>query len=357
MVASLDPAAVYQALQNGHGCLIDVRQPSDWSQGVAIGAQCLSPMELLAQVENLKMAHQRLFIICHRGNQSRQLVQQIQDDHFINVSGGYHAWQAAALPTEIPATDANLAATYGRYERQMRLSGFDLAAQQRLQQSHVLVVGAGGLGCPALLYLAGSGVGRLTLLDDDCVALHNLHRQILFTEADIGQPKATVAAQRLQQLNTRIDINAQVARLDQNNVDALVGAADLVLDGSDNIATRQVINDSCLQSKKPWIYAAVDGFEIQVSLFSGDPSQPCYRCLFPDIQPDAVANCDAQGVLGPVPGMAAMLQVTEAIKHLAQLQPTLIQQMLTYDVLHHRFKVLKYPANQSAGCVHECGKQ
>ncbi|WP_223787840.1 ThiF family adenylyltransferase [Marinicella meishanensis] len=352
MLESLDPASVHQAVQQPDRMLIDIRGPLDWAQGVPTGAQCMSPEQVLQQADELRAQHPQIFIICHRGNQSKRLVSQLSSRQFIDVAGGYQAWLAQALPTELPVSDAVLTQDVARYDRQLRLSGFGLAEQQRLQQAHVLVVGAGGLGCPALLYLVGCGVGRLTLLDDDQVALHNLHRQILFTEADAGQAKVAVAQKRLQQLNSTTQITPVVERLHHDNADQWIAPVDLVLDGSDNIATRHAINDSCLRLQKPWIYAAVTGFEIQVSLFSADPQRPCYRCLFPDIEADAVANCDAMGVLGPVPGLAAMIQVTEAIKHLTHMQPSLAQRMLIYDVLHHQFKVLKYPANQSAGCVH-----
>jgi adenylyltransferase/sulfurtransferase len=155
-----------------------------------------------------------------------------------------------------------------RYQRHLALPGFGRAAQERLKAGKVLVVGAGGLGCPALLYLAAAGVGRIVVVDADSVEASNLQRQVLYTEEDIGQPKAEVAAKRLRGLNHFVDVVALPERFRRSNALALVGACDVVLDGSDNFATRYLVNDACLLSDRPFVYGAIQGFEGQLSVFN-----------------------------------------------------------------------------------------
>ncbi len=348
---SLGPNEVLQAIKAGAGVLVDVRTASAWSGGIPSGAQCLTQEAFLATAKIMAQDHDHVFIICYRGHTSQQLAEKLNVSgvkKFTSVEGGFQAWAEQGFPTEVPEFDDQDL----RYERQTKLKGFGAAAQAKLKDAHVLVVGAGGLGSPALLYLAGSGVGKLTLVDKDTVALHNLHRQILFTEADIGGSKVKVAKQRLSQLNSAIQIEVCDEFLSADNAESLMGDVDLILDGSDNINTRYLINEYSLKLNKPWVFAAVSGFDVQLTFFSGKPELPCYRCLFPDLEAGNIASCSQEGILGPVPALAAMLQTTEAIKFLTGMGHTLQQQMLSYDLLNHHFKVLKYPANKSESCQH-----
>jgi len=218
-----------------------------------------------------------------------------------------------------------------RYQRHLGLAGFGPEAQSKLRASSVLVVGAGGLGCPALLYLAAAGVGRLVVIDPDRVELSNLQRQVLFTTEDIGQPKAEAAARRLRMLNPEIAIDAIVARLDQANALALVRAADLVVDGSDNFATRYLVNDACVLTDRPFVHAAVEGFEGQASVFNWRGG-PTYRCLFPAPPPPGAApSCTDAGVLGVLPGLLGTIQATEAIKLLTGIGEPLAGRVLLWD--------------------------
>ena len=218
-----------------------------------------------------------------------------------------------------------------RYQRHLGLAGFGPEAQSKLSASSVLVVGAGGLGCPALLYLAAAGVGRLVVIDPDRVELSNLQRQVLFTTEDIGQPKAEAAARRLRMLNPEIAIDAIIARLDQANALALVRAADLVVDGSDNFATRYLVNDACVLTDRPFVHAAVEGFEGQASVFNWRGG-PTYRCLFPAPPPPGAApSCTDAGVLGVLPGLLGTIQATEAIKLLTGIGEPLAGRVLLWD--------------------------
>ena len=339
----INPLKASQLAQDHNNLLIDIRSASDWVQGIPSDATMMSVEQLLVQESELRAQFQRIFLLCYQGQTSLQWARRLGPP-FQSVQGGFAAWQNANLSQSQPDFEP----TVNRYDRQIKLLGE--AAQSRLAKSHVLVVGAGGLGAPALLYLAGAGVGKITLLDADQVALHNLHRQIIYQQSEVGKNKALSAAGHLQQLNQDIEVVALDEHLDANNAEPLMSAADVVLDGTDNLATRYLINDTSLKLKKPWIFAAVDGFDLQVALFTGDRSQPCYRCLFPDLEGQNISNCNAGGILGPVPGLAAMLQCNEALKLLTATGSLLCQQMLSFDVLNHQYKVLKYPSGQT--CKH-----
>jgi adenylyltransferase/sulfurtransferase len=220
-----------------------------------------------------------------------------------------------------------------RYRRHLSLPGFGPAAQERLKAASVLVVGAGGLGCPALLYLAAGGVGRITVVDPDTVDASNLQRQILYTVADQGANKAQAAARRLLELNPLVRVEARPVRFDRGNALALVGAHDLVVDGSDNFSTRYLVNDACVLAGRPFVYGAIQGFEGQVSVFNWRGG-PTYRCLFPEPpEPGTVPNCAEAGVLGAVTGLIGTAQACEAIKVLAGVGEPLSGRLLIWNAL------------------------
>lgn len=220
-----------------------------------------------------------------------------------------------------------------RYQRHFALEGFGPAAQERLRRGVVLVIGAGGLGCPALLYLAAAGVGRLVVIDSDRVELSNLQRQVLFTEQDVGEYKAAAAARRLSALNGAITVEALVGRFSRDNALGLVGACDVVVDGSDNFATRYLANDACVLAGRPLVYGAVQGFTGQASVFNWRGG-PTYRCLFPEPpEPGSVPNCAQAGVLGVLPGLIGTVQAAEALKLLTGLGEPLSGRLLLWDAL------------------------
>jgi adenylyltransferase/sulfurtransferase len=220
-----------------------------------------------------------------------------------------------------------------RYQRHFTLAGFGPAAQEKLRRGTVLVIGAGGLGCPALLYLAAAGVGRIRVIDPDRVDLSNLQRQVLFTEQDVGEFKVAAAARRLAALNSAIVIEPSVGRLSRANALDLVGSCDVVVDGSDNFSTRYLVNDACVLAGKPFVYGAVQGFAGQLSVFNWRGG-PTYRCLFPE-PPAAgtVPNCAEAGVLGVLPGLIGTAQACEAIKLLTGLGEPLSGRLLLWDAL------------------------
>jgi adenylyltransferase/sulfurtransferase len=240
-----------------------------------------------------------------------------------------------------------------RYQRHLSLSGFGPEAQEKLKRGSVLVIGAGGLGCPTLLYLAAAGVGRITIIDADTVDVSNLQRQVLFTTADTGQPKAEAAARRLLALNPLLDIAPVVARFTRDNALALVSAHDVVLDGSDNFATRYLVNDACVLADRPLVYGAIQGFEGQASVFNFKGG-PTYRCLFPEPPaPGTVPNCAEAGVLGVLPGLIGTIQATEAIKLLTGIGEPLSGRLLLWNSLTMTSRTLRFTADPASRAITE----
>ncbi len=240
-----------------------------------------------------------------------------------------------------------------RYQRHLTLSGFGMQAQQKLKHARVLVIGAGGLGCPALQYLAAAGTGTLGIVDDDRVSLSNLQRQILYAEADIGTLKAVTAAARLSAMNPAIACQPYAMRLTAANALDLIRAHDLVVDGSDNFATRYLVNDACVLAGKPLIYGAIQTFQGQASVFNYQGG-PTYRCLFPD-PPDPMdaPNCAEIGVLGVLPGMIGTIQATEAIKVLTGIGEPLSGVLLIFDALRMRVQRVRFQRVPAAANVTE----
>lgn len=239
------------------------------------------------------------------------------------------------------------------YSRQIILKEIGGVGQSKLLDSTVFILGAGGLGSPAALYLAAAGVGHLVIADGDRVELSNLQRQILHTAARVGQAKADSAVSTLNALNPNIKVTAISERVTENNVVELLGYSDLVLDGSDNFATRYLLNESCLQLKKKLISGAVLGFEGQIATFAHgvDPAAPCYRCLFPS-PPVSAPTCSSAGVLGAVVGTVGTLQAAEAIKALLGIGEELVGSMLLVNVLDNIFHRITIP--KRSGCS-TCG--
>ena len=231
-----------------------------------------------------------------------------------------------------------------RYARHLVLPEFGGRGQASLARARVAVVGAGGLGSPCLLYLAAAGVGRLTIIDDDAVALSNLQRQVLFETADAGEMKAERAASHLHALNPHVETVAVPLRLDADNVDALLAGHDLIIDGCDSFTTRVLVADSALAAGVPLVSGAVGPFDGQVAVFKGhDPALPCYRCFVgsPEDQPDR--NCAAVGVLGALTGVIGSLMAMEAIRELSGFSPSSAGRITVFDAMAGRFRTLSLP--------------
>lgn len=238
-----------------------------------------------------------------------------------------------------------------RYARHIILPQVGLAGQQRLMAARVLVVGAGGLGAPLLLYLAAAGVGTIGIVDDDRVELTNLQRQVLYDTGDLGQPKALVAQARLKALNPEVAVEAYPQRLVAENARELIARYQLIIDGSDNLPTRYLLSDACVLEAKPFIYGAISQFEGQLSVLGG--GGPCYRCLFPE-PPEGVMSCAEAGVFGVLPGVIGSLMATEALKLLLGVGEPLAGTLVHYDALQaelRRVRLARNPACPACGAI------
>jgi molybdopterin/thiamine biosynthesis adenylyltransferase/rhodanese-related sulfurtransferase len=258
---------------------------------------------------------------------------------------------AAVLPNGIlppvvePAADLSID-EIRRYSRHLIIPDVAMDGQKRLKNAKVLVVGAGGLGSPALMYLAAAGVGTLGIVDFDVVDESNLQRQIIHGQADIGRPKAVSAAESVAQINPYVQVNLHQIRLDSSNVMELFAQYDLIVDGTDNFATRYLVNDACVLLGKPYVWGSIYRFDGQASVFWAEHG-PCYRCLYPEPPPPGmVPSCAEGGVLGVLCASIGSIQVNEAIKLLTGIGEPLVGRLMVYDALemsYHDIKVRKDP--------------
>ena len=222
---------------------------------------------------------------------------------------------------------------FDRYRRHLSLPEMGVEGQARLLESSVLLIGAGGLGCPLALYLAAAGVGRIGLVDDDVVDASNLQRQVLYRTSDVGRAKVEAAAERIEALNPDVRVDTYPLRLDSSNALEIFADYDVIVDGTDNFPTRYLSNDACVLLGKPNVYGSIYRFEGQASVFDAR-SGPCYRCLYPEPPPPgSVPSCEEGGVLGVLPGMIAIIQATETVKLLTGVGTSLVGRLLAYDAL------------------------
>ena len=229
-----------------------------------------------------------------------------------------------------------------RYSRHLLLDDIGIEGQQKLLAAHALILGAGGLGSPAALYLASAGVGRLTLVDDDDVDLTNLQRQIMHTEARVGQPKVDSARQAIAALNPDVQLHTVARRADQALLDELVADADIVLDCSDNFATRQALNRACVRHARPLVWGAAIAFDGQVSVYDPrQPDAPCYACVFPPSQAAPEVACATMGVFAPLVGIVGTLQAAEAMKLLCGIGSSLSGRLLMIDTRRAEFSEIR----------------
>jgi len=234
-----------------------------------------------------------------------------------------------------------------RYSRHIIMDDVGPEGQQRLLDGDVLVVGAGGLGAPAIQYLAAAGVGTLRIVDDDSVERSNLQRQIVHADADVGVPKAESAADYVRDLNPDVDVRAHVDRLESDSVADHLDGVDFVVDCSDNFATRYLVNDACVLRDVPFSHAAIYRFEGQAITVT--PESPCYRCLFPEAPPEGtIPDCATAGVLGVLPGTMGCLQATECVKYLLDYGDLLAGRLLFYDAADVSFE--EVPVNRNPDC-------
>jgi len=240
-----------------------------------------------------------------------------------------------------------------RYSRQILLPEIGIEGQQRLRESHALVIGAGGLGSPVSMYLTAAGIGQITLVDDDDVDLSNLQRQIVHSTADVGEPKVLSAQRHLQQLNPECEVTPVAQRLDEKGMHKAVQAADIVLDCSDNFGTRFLLNRLCQAARTPLVSGAAIRWEGQVAVFLYGAGDPCYHCLYGGGE-DEEERCSENGVVAPLVGIIGSLQALEAVKVLCQAGTALASRLMVFDGLHAHWRELRLRADP--GCP-VCGDQ
>jgi adenylyltransferase/sulfurtransferase len=239
-----------------------------------------------------------------------------------------------------------------RYARHIILKEIGGAGQQRLLDAHVGLIGAGGIGAPAIQYLAAAGVGRLTVIDDDVVSLSNLQRQVLFATGDIGTRKVEAAATAVARMNPDVQVNSVARRLDADNAAALLSGVDVLLDGSDNFATRLITADAASELKIPLVSAAVGQFDGQLGVFRGwEPDKPCYRCLVGNAPDRPDASCADQGVLGALTGVMGSLAAIETIRAIVPFGSDPAGSLLLIDALNFRFRTLSLPKDPGCRCA------
>ncbi len=345
-------------LQKSGAALIDVREPDEVAQGSPRDAQRIVRGFLELRIEDAVPDQARtLLVMCAGGVRSlfaSEGLKLLGYRDVRSVVGGFNRWKNEGLPIEVPRSLSN--ADRERYSRHLLMPEVGEKGQLKLLDSKILLIGAGGLGSPAALYLAAAGVGTLGIVDMDVVDRSNLQRQILHTDARVGTSKVASARATLEALNPSVKIVPHELRVDSSNVDELFTGYDVIVDGSDNFATRYLVNDACVKLAIPNVHGSIYRFEGQVSVFWPKYAKrrgPCYRCLYPAPPPAELApSCAEAGVLGVLPGVIGTLEAIEAIKIVLGIGDPLVGRLLTYDALRQRFMELTLaPRSDCAWCA------
>jgi molybdopterin/thiamine biosynthesis adenylyltransferase/rhodanese-related sulfurtransferase len=322
---------------------LDVREADEVEQGAVTGALHIPRGFLEFRIEDaIRDRTTPIAVYCAGGARSvfaAKALQELGYTDVASVAGGFNAWKTAGLPWGVPKTLS--ADQKRRYSRHLLIPEVGEVGQQKLLEAKVLLVGAGGLGSPAALYLAAAGVGTLGVIDADVVDDSNLQRQVIHTTDRIGMPKTESARLTIEALNPDVRVVEHRERLTQENALELFAPYDVVMDGTDNFATRYLINDACVLLGKPNVHGSIFRFEGQATVFN-PPDGPCYRCLFPTPPPPELApSCAEAGVLGVLPGTVGLLQATEIVKLILGVGEPLVGRLLMYDALGAEYRELR----------------
>jgi molybdopterin/thiamine biosynthesis adenylyltransferase/rhodanese-related sulfurtransferase len=342
-IDEVDPSVARE--QGGNGAvLVDVRDTEEFAAGHIPGAKHVPRGYLESRIEGaVPDRSKHVILYCASGNRSmwaaRTLVEDLGYEHVESMTGGLTLWKDRGYEVEVPRTLST--EQRERYSRHLLLPEVGIEGQQKLLDAKVLLLGAGGLGSPAALYLAAAGVGTLGIVDNDEVDLSNLQRQVIHSSDRIGVPKVDSAEQTITALNPDVKVEKYPLRLGAENIMDILPGYDIVVDGLDNFPTRYLLNDASVRLKIPVVSAAILGFEGQLSVFKPYDG-PCYRCLFPVPPPAELApSCGANGVLGVLPGTMGLLQATEVVKLILGEGESLIGRLLMYDALAARVTEVK----------------
>src|SRR5256885_290984 len=338
-ITEVEPSEVQRRL-DGNGntglVLVDVREDEEFEAGHIPGAVHVPRSYLESRIEGVVGDRDaEVVLYCQSGNRSayaaHTLAQLMGYENVSSMKGGITLWKDRGYQVEVPKSLTR--EQRERYSRHLLVPEVGVEGQQKLLEAKVLLLGAGGLGSPAALYLAAAGVGTLGIVDDDEVDLSNLQRQVIHSSDRIGVPKVDSAEQTINSLNPDVNVQKHAVRLDAGNIMEILAGYDIVVDGLDNFPTRYLLNDASVRLQIPVVSAAILGFEGQLSVFKPYDG-PCYRCLFPVPPPAELApSCGANGVLGVLPGTMGLLQATEVIKLILGEGDPLVGRLLMYDAL------------------------
>jgi sulfur-carrier protein adenylyltransferase/sulfurtransferase len=339
-VREIDVEAARERLDSGDAVLLDVRELPEWSEGHIPGAVLIPRGSIGEEIGTAVPDRARPVVIyCGTGKRSALAAQTLQElgySDVVSVAGGIVDWKAHGLPVEIP--DSIEDAQRRRYSRHLLIPEVGEAGQRKLLQARILLIGAGGLGSPASLYLAAAGVGTLGIVDDDAVDETNLQRQIVHSTERLGELKAESAKRTLEALNPDVTVRLFPERLTSENADRILGEGwDVVVDGADNFPTRYLLNDASVWHGIPVVHGSIFRFDGQTTVFKPGEG-PCYRCLFPEPPPPELApSCAEGGVLGVLPGIVGSLQANEALKLVLGIGEPLVGRLLLFDALATTF--------------------
>ena len=344
-IAEVTPAEVQAALQAGRPVhIIDVREREEVMDGYIREAELIPRgfLELNVEEDVTVDRDAEIVLYCAGGNRSALAARDLAFMGYTNAKsmiGGIKGWKDAGYAIEQGGllSEEDLQ----RYARHLILPEVGEKGQQQLLKGRVLLIGAGGLGCPTALYLAAAGVGKIGLVDADVVDKSNLQRQVLFGESDVGRPKVEAARDRLLDLNPGIEVHAHYELLTSHNVFEVMDGYDLVVNGCDNFPTRYLVNDAAVMQNKPVVDGSIFRFEGQATVYVPGEG-PCYRCLYPEPPPPGeVPSCAEGGVLGVLPGIIGLMQATEVVKLLLGQGTSLVGRVMLYDAMEMKFRELK----------------
>jgi molybdopterin/thiamine biosynthesis adenylyltransferase/rhodanese-related sulfurtransferase len=343
-IDELDSARAREFIADDSPAIVDVREREEWDEGHLPGAVHLPRGHLESRIERaVPDKSQPVLLYCASGNRSAFAAKTLEElgyERVASLAGGFTDWKRNGLPFEIPQSLDETRRR--RYSRHLLIPEVGEEGQLRLLQSRILLIGAGGLGSPASLYLAAAGVGTLGIVDDDSVDETNLQRQIVHSTERLGESKADSAKRTIEALNPDVDVKVFLERLTSENVDRILGEGwDVIVDGADNFPTRYLLNDASVWHGIPVVHGSIFRFEGQTTVFKPHEG-PCYRCLFPQPPPPELApSCAEGGVLGVLPGVIGSLQANEALKLALGIGEPLVGRLLMFDALAGEFTEIR----------------
>jgi sulfur-carrier protein adenylyltransferase/sulfurtransferase len=343
-IDEVDASRAREIIEEDSAAIVDVRERDEWDEGHIPGALHVPRGNLESRIENAVPEKSRQVVVyCSGGNRSAFAAKTLEElgyEHVVSLAGGFTDWKRNGNPVEV--SESLDEAKRRRYSRHLLIPEVGEEGQLRLLQSRILLIGAGGLGSPASLYLAAAGVGTLGIVDDDAVDETNLQRQIVHSTERLGESKADSAKRTIEALNPDVTVKVFKERLTSENIDRILGEGwDVIVDGADNFPTRYLLNDASVWHRIPVVHGSIYRFEGQVTVFKPNEG-PCYRCLFPQPPPPELApSCAEGGVLGVLPGVIGSLQANEALKLALGIGEPLIGRLLMFDALAGEFTEIR----------------